>query len=87
MMSSSPNITTPVNRGWVGMRLVGAMGARCRHVGNGPKAPAGRFWPMPPRRPLMGGEEGAGHFAGVLAPAAESYALGNMTAIKGGHEE
>ena len=34
----SPNITTPVNRGRVGVKMVGAWGARCRHVGNGPKA-------------------------------------------------
>jgi hypothetical protein len=28
---------------------------RCRHVVNSPKAPFGRFWSMPPRRPLVGG--------------------------------
>ena len=45
-----------------GVRLVGARGARGRRVANGPKAPAGRFRPMPPRRPLVGGKGGAGRF-------------------------
>ena len=39
--------------------LMGAAGARCRRVANGPKAPAGRFWPMPTRRPLVDGKCGA----------------------------
>ena len=64
--------------------LVNAMGVRSRRVGNGPKAPAGRFWPMPPRRPLVGGKGSAGHFAGVQAPAAGSYALGRHAGIKAG---
>ena len=75
------NITTPVNRGRVGVKLAGARGARCRRVANGPKAPAGRFWPMPPRRPLVGGKGSAGRFTGVQAPAAGSYALGKMPAL------
>ena len=49
----SPNIAPVVNRGWVGLESVSARGARCRRVANGSKAPAGRFRPMPPRRPLM----------------------------------
>ena len=41
-----------------------------------------RFWPMPPRRPLVGGKGSAGRFAGVLAPAAGSYALGDRSPLK-----
>ena len=59
--------TTPTSTGAGGVKLVGAIDARCRRVANGPKAPAGRFWPMPPRRPLMGGKGSAGRF-GLCEP-------------------
>ena len=62
--------------------LAGAKDARWRRGGNGPKAPAGRFWPMPSRRPLVGGKGSASRFAGVRAPAAGSYALGDRSPFK-----
>ena len=37
--------------------MVGDIDVRVRPVVNGPKAPAGRFRSMPPRRPLVGGVE------------------------------
>ena len=46
----------PRQPGLGGGERVNKFGARCRHGVNGPKAPAGRFWPMPPRRPLVGGK-------------------------------
>ena len=50
----------------------------------GQKLPAlrsGRFWPMPPRRPLTGGGS-VGYFDKLSAPAAGSYALGEMTILR-----
>ena len=47
-----------------------------------PALRAGRFWPMPPRRPLVGGKGSAGRFTGVQAPAAGSYALGAIAGIR-----
>ena len=61
-VEGSPNITTPINRGRVGecwrvLRMPGGVASAMVQ-----KLALARFWPMPPRRPLMCGKGGAGHF-------------------------